>query len=153
MTNVKNLISAVAFSVALTPMVGAAAFTYGTAQNTAYLSAPAHAYHLAANSKGRPAEFNTATNNQVAANSKGRPAEFTPASQVAANSKGRPAEFTPASSQVAVNSKGRPAEFAPGNQVAVNSKGRPAEFTPITPRTTPRPTISLPKPIANQPLS
>jgi hypothetical protein len=112
MTNVKNMVSALVFALALAPLAGAVAFIYGTTQSTAYLATPARF-------------------NQLAANSKGRPAEFTPADQVAANSKGRPAEFTPANAdQVAVNSKGRPSEFTPANEVAANSKGRPSEFNP-----------------------
>jgi hypothetical protein len=96
MTNAKKLIPAIAFAVALAPLAGAAGYSYGTPQNTAYLSNPAVFNHLAANSKGRPAEFAPAAAGQVAVDSKGRPGEFGAASaQIADNSKGRPAEFNP----------------------------------------------------------
>jgi hypothetical protein len=135
MTNFKKIIPAVALVVALSPF--AASATSGAAHTTGYLNSTTISSQVAANSKGRPAEFNTNTN-QVAANSKGRPAEFnTNTNQVAVNSKGRPAEFNTNTNQVAANSKGRPAEFntATNNQVADNSKGRPAEFAPSAPET------------------
>ena len=111
MTNFKKIIPAVALVVALSPFA-ASAYAQGGAHNSGYLNGTAIS-QVAANSKGRPAEFNTNTN-QVAVNSKGRPAEFTTnTNQVAANSKGRPAEFNTNTNQVADNSKGRPAEFAP----------------------------------------
>ena len=111
MTHFKKIIPAVALVVALSPFA-ASAYAQGGAHNSGYLNGTAIS-QVAANSKGRPAEFNTNTN-QVAVNSKGRPAEFnTNTNQVAANSKGRPAEFNTNTNQVADNSKGRPAEFAP----------------------------------------
>jgi Skp family chaperone for outer membrane proteins len=118
MTHFKKIIPAVALVVALSPF--AASASQDAAHQTGYLNGTVIS-QVAANSKGRPAEFNTNTN-QVAANSKGRPAEFnTNTNQVAANSKGRPAEFnTATNNQVAENSKGPPAEFAP-----------PAPETPI----------------------
>ncbi len=95
MTKFKKIIPAVALVVALSPFA-ASAYAQGAAHNTGYLNGTTIASKVAANSKGRPAEFNTNTN-QVAANSKGRPAEFNTATnnQVADNSKGRPAEFAP----------------------------------------------------------
>lgn len=93
MTNVRTLIPAMAFAIALAPIAGAGVFAYGAAQDTAYLSTPAAYVQLAANSKGRPGEF---ASHQVAANSKGRPGEFSTTHQVAANSKGRPGEFNTA---------------------------------------------------------
>ena len=118
MTNFKKIIPAVALVVALSPFA-ASAYSQGSAHKAGYLNGTAISSHVAANSKGRPAEFNTNTN------------------QVAANSKGRPAEFNTYTNQVAANSKGRPAEFntATNNQVADNSKGRPAEFAPSAPET------------------
>jgi hypothetical protein len=117
MTHFKKIIPAVALVVALSPFA-ASAYAQGGAHNSGYLNGTAIS-QVAANSKGRPAEFNTNTN------------------QVAVNSKGRPAEFNTNTNQVAANSKGRPAEFntATNNQVADNSKGRPAEFAPSAPET------------------
>jgi hypothetical protein len=109
MSKFTKLIPALAVAVALSP------FAFGAAgaaiQNGGYSARTAISSPLAANSKGRPAEFSPAPSAEVAVISKGRPGEF------AANSKGRPAEFTPAASaQVADNSRGRPGEFsnAPG---------------------------------------
>jgi hypothetical protein len=120
-----KLIPALAVIVSLSPLAANALSQHGSQK--AYIAATTVSSQIAANSKGRPAEFTPAQSNQVAANSKGRPAEFTPAAsnEVAVNSKGRPAEFTPAN-EVAANSKGRPGEF----QVADNSKGRPGETAP-----------------------
>jgi hypothetical protein len=115
MTSFKKLIPAVALVAALSPFAAGAITQQATGHNASYLTQ--FVSQVAANSKGRPAEFNPATN------------------RVAANSKGRPAEFVPTSNQVAANSKGRPAEFAPANRVADNAKGRPAEFAPSAPET------------------
>jgi len=82
-----KLIPALAVIVSLSPLAANALSQHGSQK--AYIAA-------------------TAVSSQIAANSKGRPAEFTPANEVAANSKGRPGEF-----QVADNSKGRPGETAP----------------------------------------
>ncbi len=101
-----KLIPALAVIVSLSPLAANVLSQHGSQK--AYIAATTVSSQIAANSKGRPAEFTPAQGNQLAANSKGRPAEFTPANDVAANSKGRPAEF-----QVADNSKGRPGETAP----------------------------------------
>jgi len=101
MTHFKKLIPAVALVVALSPFA-ASAYAQGAAHKTGYVNGTAIASQVAANSKGRPAEFNTNTN-QVAANSKGRPAEFnTHTNQVADNSKGRPAEFAPSAPETPI---------------------------------------------------
>lgn len=114
MSKFTKLIPALAVAVALSP------FAFGAAgaaiQKAGYAAPAAISSPLAANSKGRPAEFSPTPSGQVAVNSKGRPGEFGPAAstQVAVNSKGRPSELTPV--QVADNSRGRPGEFsnAPG---------------------------------------
>ncbi len=127
MSKFNKFIPALAVAVALAPFAAGAVASHGT-QKAAYVSGTSISSPLAANSKGRSAEFTPAQSGQVAVNSKGRPSEFTPANEVAVNSKGRPSEFTPApSNEVAANSKGRPGEYAAYQQVADNSTGRPGE--------------------------
>ena len=110
MSKFTKFIPALAVVVALSPLAANASLRHDAAQNAAYSTSTSISSQLAANSKGRPAEFAPAAN-EVAANSKGRPAEFAPAAsnEVAANSKGRPGEYAV---QVADNSKGRPGEFS-----------------------------------------
>ena len=91
MSKFTKLVPALAVAVALSP------FAFGAAgaavQKAGYAAPTAISSPVAANSKGRPAEFNPAPSSQVAVNSKGRPSELTPV-QVADNSKGRPGEFS-----------------------------------------------------------
>jgi hypothetical protein len=81
-----KLIPALAVIVSLSPLAANALSQHGSQK--AYIAATSVSSQVAANSKGRPAEFTPASSNEVAVNSKGRPGEF----QVADNSKGRPGE-------------------------------------------------------------